>query len=121
MRILRPGLYPRAKLWYKRAEQSRLSCVGDLDFGRALESENLDESWSEIMARETTVESAAKTPVGHSDADTIMGYAVLGCLVAGGIGIFKALSMESGLDVLLCLLGSVAAFGMVYHICFQRN
>jgi hypothetical protein len=31
------------------------------------------------------------------------------------------LSMDSGVDVLLCLLGSVAAFGAVYHIYFGRR
>ncbi len=29
--------------------------------------------------------------------------------------------MESGIDVLLCLLGSVLAFGAVYHICFGMH
>jgi len=50
-----------------------------------------------------------------------VGFAVLGCLVAGGVGIAKALSMESGFDVLLCLLGSVTAFGMVFYIYFRKS
>jgi hypothetical protein len=56
-----------------------------------------------------------------SSGDTVVGFAVLGCLTAGGVGIMKALSMDSGFDVLLCLLGSVSAFGMVFYICFRKN
>jgi hypothetical protein len=56
-----------------------------------------------------------------SSADTVVGFAVLGCLVAGGVGIAKALDMGSGFDVLLCLLGSVAAFGMVFYIYFRKS
>jgi hypothetical protein len=56
-----------------------------------------------------------------SSAETVIGFAVLGCLVAGGVGILKALSMESGFDVLLCLLGSVAAFGTVFLLYFHKT
>lgn len=51
----------------------------------------------------------------------MIGFAILGCLVAGGVGILKALSMENGADVLLCLLGSVAAFGTVFYFCFRKG
>ena len=34
---------------------------------------------------------------------------------------FGALSMESGFDVLLCLLCSVAAFGAVYYIYYGKR
>jgi hypothetical protein len=57
----------------------------------------------------------------RSSAETVVGFAVLGCLIAGGVGVLKALSMESGFDVLLCLLGSVAAFGMVFFIYFRKD
>ncbi len=50
-----------------------------------------------------------------------MGFAVLGCLVAGAVGIAKASGMESGFDVLLCLLGSIAAFGVVFYIYFRKS
>ena len=56
-----------------------------------------------------------------SGAETVLGFAILGCLVAGGVGVAKALSMQSGFDVLLCLLGSVAAFGMVFYIYFRKG
>lgn len=57
----------------------------------------------------------------NSSAETILGFAVIGCLIVGATGITKALSMESGLDVLLCLLGSVAAFGLIFYLYFQRS
>ncbi len=56
-----------------------------------------------------------------SSAETVVGFAVLGLLAAGTVGVLKAMSMESGFDVLLCLLGSVAAFGAVYYIYFGRR
>ena len=56
-----------------------------------------------------------------SHVDTVVGFAVLGLLAAGGVGVIKALSMDSGVDVLLCLLGSVAGFGAVYHIYFGKR
>jgi hypothetical protein len=45
-----------------------------------------------------------ETKAAKSNAEMVMGFAVLGCLMAGGVGIWKALTMISGLDVLLCLL-----------------
>ena len=53
--------------------------------------------------------------------DTVIGLAVLGCLAAGGVGVWKATSMISGVDVLLCLLGSAAAFGTLLYFCFRRD
>jgi len=58
----------------------------------------------------------SRTLDSNSNAETVVGFAVLGCLVAGAIGIVKALSMDTGFGVLLCLLGSVASFGTVYYI-----
>ena len=57
----------------------------------------------------------------YASAETVVGFAVIGCLVAGAVGIDKALEMTSGIDVLLCLLGSVAAFGMVFYIYFRKG
>ena len=51
----------------------------------------------------------------------VMGFAVLGCLMAGGVGIWKASTMTSGLDVFLCLLGAVTAFGTVFYIFLGRR
>jgi uncharacterized membrane protein YuzA (DUF378 family) len=57
----------------------------------------------------------------ESEAQTAVGFAVLGCLGAGVVGILQALEMKTGMDVLLCLLGSVAAFSAVYYMCFRRD
>ena len=74
-----------------------------------------------FMSTQTQTENRSETPDRTSSAETVVGFAVLGCLVAGGVGIIKALSMESGSGVLLCLLGSVACFGMVYYIYFGKR
>lgn len=74
-----------------------------------------------FMSTQTQTENRRVAPGRSSSAETVVGFAVLGCLVAGGVGIVKALSMESGFGVLLCLLGSVAAFGMVFHIYFHKS
>ena len=63
----------------------------------------------------------ASEPEHSSSAEIIIGFAVLGLLAAGFVGISKALSMNSGSDVLLCLLGSVAAFGAVIYIYFGKH
>lgn len=73
------------------------------------------------MSTQTQTEIRSKTPEHSSSAETVVGFAVLGLLVAGAVGIWKAMSMESGLDVLFCLLGSVAAFGAVYYIYFGKH
>ncbi|HWD91463.1 MAG TPA: hypothetical protein VG938_03855 [Verrucomicrobiae bacterium] len=64
---------------------------------------------------------STQTPSPSSTFDTVIGFAVLGCLVAGGVGIVKALGMNSGVDVLLCLVGSSAAFGTVLYFCFHKD
>jgi hypothetical protein len=51
-----------------------------------------------------------------SGRDMALGFAVIGCIIAGAVGAFKALSMQSGVDVLLCLLGSTVAFGAVFYM-----
>jgi hypothetical protein len=51
----------------------------------------------------------------------VVGFAVLGLLVAGSVGIMKAFSMTSGIDVLLCLLASVASFGTVYYMYYGKR
>ena len=73
------------------------------------------------MTTDTKVENQARVPESSSSADTVVGFAVLGLLAAGTIGVVKALSMDTGFDVLLCLLGFVAAFGSVYYIYFGRS
>jgi len=58
---------------------------------------------------------------GRSNATTALDWAVFGCLVAGAVGIIKALGMDNPSGVLLCLLGSVAAFGMVFYVHLRKH
>ncbi len=71
--------------------------------------------------QQSQTQNRSETPERSSSAETVVGFAVMGLLAAGTVGVLKAMSMESGFDVLLCLLGSVAAFGAVYHIYFGRG
>jgi len=73
------------------------------------------------MIAQTQTENRSAAPERGSSAETVVGFAVLGCLVAGAVGIAKASGMESGFDVLLCLLGSIAAFGVVFYIYFRKS
>ena len=69
---------------------------------------------SNIPAAGSGRSNAAITP----DA---LDWAVFGCLVAGAVGIFKACGMDSPLGVLLCLLGSVAAFGVIIYAHMRKH
>ena len=51
---------------------------------------------------------------------TALDWAVFGCLAAGGVGIIKALNVDSPFGDLMCLLGSVAAFGTVFYVHLRR-
>jgi hypothetical protein len=76
------------------------------------------------MTKQTDIPAEAqqtRASERNSSAATVVGFAILGCLVAGIIGIFKAITMESGGGVFLCLLGSVAAFGTVAYIYLRRE
>jgi predicted RND superfamily exporter protein len=73
------------------------------------------------MTTQTKTENQTGKTGRSSSADTALGFAVLGLEIAGTIGVVKALSMSSGLDVLFCLLGSVTAFGAVYYIYYGKR
>lgn len=47
--------------------------------------------------------------------------AVYGCLVAGVVGIIKAALMTSPAGVLICLLGSAVAFGLVIYVRLRKH
>jgi hypothetical protein len=72
------------------------------------------------MTPDARTENRIKTE-RTSSGETVLGFAVLGCLLAGAVGILKALSMESGVDVLFCLLGSVAAFGTLFYLYLGKR
>lgn len=50
----------------------------------------------------------------------VVGYAVLGCIVAGTIGIYKA-AWANGVDAAACLVASVVAFGTICYIYFRKE
>ena len=68
------------------------------------------------MARETS-QQIEKT----GRAETALGFVVLGMLVAGFVGLWKASKMTTGADVMFCLFGAVTAFGAVYYILFAKQ
>jgi FtsH-binding integral membrane protein len=56
-----------------------------------------------------------------SGKENVMVFAVIGCLIAGIVGIIKAFNMVSGIDVLLCLLGAIVAFGTALCVYFLKR
>jgi hypothetical protein len=73
------------------------------------------------MNTPSSVESRSIAAARASRAETVVGFAILGLLLAGAVGVWKAMSMARGIDVLLCLLGAVVAFGAVYYIYFRKD
>jgi hypothetical protein len=64
---------------------------------------------------------AAELSTHNGDRGRMMILAVIGCLMAGTVGVIKASTMASGLDVLLCLWGSVLAFGVAICVYFWKR
>jgi hypothetical protein len=59
--------------------------------------------------------------VPQHNKTSALDWAVFGCLSAGAVGIIKALGAESPSGVLLCLLGSVAAFGLIIYLHLRKS
>ncbi len=57
----------------------------------------------------------------HESRELVMIFAVIGCFGAGMAGIIKACCMTGGIDVLLCLLGAVSAFGLALCVYFWNG
>jgi hypothetical protein len=72
---------------------------------------------TEPQARD--VGSEVKAPKHFISGEAVVGLAVLGCLAAGAIGLFKAMTTE-GVGAGVCLLASIAAFGTVCYIYFRK-
>jgi len=73
-------------------------------------------------ANEVIAFTLAKELSTHNgDRGRMMILAVIGCLMAGSVGVIKASTMASGLDVLLCLWGSVLAFGVAIGVYFWKH
>ena len=56
-----------------------------------------------------------------SPAETTLNFTALGCLVAGVVGIIKAVEMQRATDGLLCALGSLAACVLVCYLYFRHD
>lgn len=52
--------------------------------------------------------------------ESVVGFAVLGCLVTGAIALFKGMDSD-GVGAGVCLLAAVAAFGTVCFIYFRKG
>lgn len=64
---------------------------------------------------------AAEVSQPNDGRTVVMAFAVVGCLAAGMAGVIKALTMTGGFDVLLCLLGSIGAFGTALCVYFWKQ
>jgi hypothetical protein len=64
---------------------------------------------------------ATELSTHNSSREGMMLLAVIGCLIAGIVGVIKASTMASGLDVLLCLWGSVLAFGVAIGVYVWKH
>jgi len=68
-----------------------------------------------------TFREETSSPKESSAGDGVVGYAILGCLIAGGIALFKAFFASTGIDTLLCTTGAVLAFSSVIWLyCWKR-
>ena len=73
-------------------------------------------------ANEVIAFALARDLYEHNEGrQTVMVFAVIGCLGAGLAGVLKAINMTGGFDVLLCLLGAIAAFGLALAVYFWKR
>jgi len=72
------------------------------------------------MTTQTETENRKDAAESESRADAL-DWAVFGCLAAGAVGIIKALSMDKALDILVCLLGSIAAFSVIFYVHLRKR
>jgi hypothetical protein len=72
------------------------------------------------MTTQTETVDRGEAAEGSSRKTTALDWAIFGCLAAGGVGIIKSLGMQSPFGVFLSMLGSVAAFGMVFYVHVRK-
>ena len=73
-----------------------------------------------LMTTQTESENQRDTAKIESRADAL-DWAVFGCLAVGAVGIIKALSMDKAVDILICSLGSVIAFSVVFYVHLRKR
>ncbi|HUA38077.1 MAG TPA: hypothetical protein VMA35_06720 [Candidatus Sulfopaludibacter sp.] len=64
---------------------------------------------------------ATEVSVHHGGRERMVLLAMLGCLLAGLVGVIKASTMAKGLDVLLCLWAAVLAFGVAIGVYLSKR
>lgn len=60
-------------------------------------------------------------PKRASAAEATLNFAAVGCLVAGMVGIIRAVEMQQASDGLLCAIGSLAACALVCYLYFRNE
>ena len=75
---------------------------------------------SEAQTQNQNITSELKRSKRVIGGEGVVGYAVLGCLAAGTIGIYKAVWTD-GIGAASCLLASIVAFGTICYIYFRKD
>src|ERR1035437_9776582 len=74
------------------------------------------------VANEVIAFTLAREYSKHGDGrETVMVFAVIGCMIAGLAGVVKAFNMTNGFDVLLCLMGAIGAFATALCVYFWKR
>ncbi len=60
-------------------------------------------------------------PKRSSAAETTLNFTAAGCLIAGIVGIIKAVEMQQATDGMLCALGAAAACVLVCYLYFRND
>lgn len=74
-----------------------------------------------LVPKENHLPTEPEVRQAAARGSAVMEFAVLGLLLAGAVGILKAIQMDNPLDVLLCLLGSTSGCGLVCWVYFRRD
>lgn len=64
---------------------------------------------------------ATELSIHNNSREGVVVLAVMGCVLAGMVGVVKASIMASGLDVLFCLWGSVLPFGVAIGVFLWKR
>jgi len=98
---------------------AQLSTLGGLNITKHMTTQTKIAKLNERLA-----EMGLFTPLfrpTNTTTPTSVRYAIIGLFMVGTVGIAKALHMSSPLGVLVCLLGSAAAFGSVVYLRLRKN
>jgi len=71
--------------------------------------------------KEISMRGKARGRRFSTSGSVLLELAVMGGLLGGAAGIFKAIQMERPTDILLCLFGSFTACGLICYVYFRRD